>query len=75
MNMGPHAANKVAFDPSGEVLAVASNNGSARLINVNDSSKSRDIKVYQDSVQTVVFDRTSEYMVTAGSDGMYQIFQ
>ena len=31
VDFGPHSANTVAFDPSGSVLAVASNDGSAKL--------------------------------------------
>lgn len=31
VNFGPHSANSVAFDPSGTVLAVASNDGSTKL--------------------------------------------
>ena len=30
INVGPHPANKAAFDPSGEVLAIASEDGSIK---------------------------------------------
>lgn len=30
INVGPHPANKATFDPSGEVLAIASEDGSIK---------------------------------------------
>ncbi|KAJ1336824.1 hypothetical protein BSLG_006927 [Batrachochytrium salamandrivorans] len=75
VNLGPHAANKISFDPSGSILAVASNSGVVRIIHMDDPSRSLDIKAYTGAVQSVVFDRTAEYMVTADSAGSYSIFQ
>eukprot|EP00842_Homolaphlyctis_polyrhiza_P000086 jgi/Hompol1/1078/HPOL_001374-RA len=74
-NLGPYPANKLAFDPSAGTLAVASNDGSVRFIGVHDKTKTRDLKAHEDSVQAIVFDRTAEFMVTAGGDGMFKIFQ
>jgi WD40 repeat protein len=62
-NVGPHPSNKIAFDPSGSNIAVASNDGTVKLLNLMDKSKTRDLRVHDDSVQTLLFDKTGEYMV------------
>jgi sperm-associated antigen 16 protein len=66
-NTGPHSANKLAYDPCGNVLAVASNDGSVKVLSLLDKAKSREIRAHEDSTQTLLFDRTAEYMVAGGS--------
>ncbi|KAJ3026053.1 UNVERIFIED_CONTAM: Sperm-associated antigen 16 protein [Siphonaria sp. JEL0065] len=75
IDMGPHAANKLAFDPSGQVLAIASNDGSTKIYNVKDRTRGRDASTGDDAIQAVAFDRSGEFLVTAGSDCMVRIFQ
>lgn len=72
IDTGRHAANKIAFDPSGNILSVASNNGSVKFVSVSDLLVKSEIKVSDQSCQAVLFDRTGEFMVASGngtSDG------
>ncbi|KNC99864.1 uncharacterized protein SPPG_05237 [Spizellomyces punctatus DAOM BR117] len=80
LDAGPHPANRVSFDPSGTVLAVAGNDGICRLFNVKDlgahaASSKREVQAHDDGCQAAVFDRAAEFLVTAGGDGTYRIFQ
>ncbi|TPX65192.1 hypothetical protein SpCBS45565_g05353 [Spizellomyces sp. 'palustris'] len=80
LDAGPHPANRVTFDPSGTVLAVAGNDGICRLFNVKDlgahaASSKREVQAHDDGCQAAVFDRAAEFLVTAGGDGTYRIFQ
>jgi WD40 repeat protein len=85
VDFGTQAANKIAFDPSGNTLAVASSDGSCKLyshcdviinvsFNVREKTPLRDLSAHEDGVQAVVFDRTAEYFVSAGSDGTVKLW-
>lgn len=73
VDLGPHPANRVAFDPSGSVLAVASNDGSVRMYEIA-SGKHSQLTGHEDAAQTVLFDRGGEFLVSAGSDGTVRIW-
>lgn len=73
IDLGPHPANRVAFDPSGCVLAVASNDGSVRMYEVA-SSKQSQLTGHEEAVQTVLFDKGGEFLMSAGSDGTVRIW-
>nr|KAJ3421397.1 Sperm-associated antigen 16 protein [Polyrhizophydium stewartii] len=76
LHFGPHPANKICLDPSGTVLAVASNDGLVRMISTAERVRgNRDLRAHEDSVQAVAFDRTAEFLVSSGSDGTFKIFQ
>ncbi|XP_077970504.1 sperm-associated antigen 16 protein-like [Styela clava] len=73
INVGPHPANKLAFDPTGKILAVASNDGTVKMIDMSDNEFNY-ISGHQDAVQTVSFDRTGQFLLTGGSDGILQLW-
>ncbi|KAI8839268.1 WD40-repeat-containing domain protein [Chytridium lagenaria] len=75
LEMGPLPVNRLFFDASGSVLAAAGGDGTVKLYNCRDKTRSRDLSVHSDAVQTVCFDRGSQFLVTAGSDCTFRIFQ
>ena len=65
---GPHPANSVAFDKSGTLLAVASDDTTVKLINLSDDKISI-LRGHEDAVQCAVFDpSTNGFLVSCGSD-------
>jgi WD40 repeat protein len=65
---GPHPANSVAFDKSGTLLAVASDDTTVKVINLADE-KITVLKGHDDAVQCAVFDpSTNGFLVSCGSD-------
>lgn len=73
MDLGPHPANRVAFDPSGTVLAIASNDGAVKMYEVA-TGKVTHLTGHEDAVQSVLFDRAGEFLLSAGSDGTIRIW-
>ncbi|CAB3989769.1 sperm-associated antigen 16 -like [Paramuricea clavata] len=73
VDLGPHPANRVSFDPSCTVLAVASNDGSVRMYEVA-SGKQSQLTGHEEAVQTVLFDKTGEFLLSAGSYGTLRIW-
>nr|XP_046231800.1 sperm-associated antigen 16 protein [Scatophagus argus] len=73
INAGPLAANQVAFSPSGKTLAVASSDSLVRLVEV-DSRVASSLSGHSDSVQSVTFDHKGETVISAGSDGLINIW-
>jgi WD40 repeat protein len=73
---GASGANKLAFDPSGNILAVASNSGNILFLNLNEGGKVKtEIRVGDGSCQTVLYDKSGDYVVATGNDGTFKIFQ
>eukprot|EP00672_Neobodo_designis_P025106 CAMPEP_0174851516 /NCGR_PEP_ID=MMETSP1114-20130205/23229_1 /TAXON_ID=312471 /ORGANISM="Neobodo designis, Strain CCAP 1951/1" /LENGTH=579 /DNA_ID=CAMNT_0016086057 /DNA_START=65 /DNA_END=1804 /DNA_ORIENTATION=+ len=65
---GPHPANSVAFDKSGSLLAVASDDSTIKIISIADEKVST-LKGHEDAVQCAVFDMaTNGFLVSCGSD-------
>ncbi|KAJ3053562.1 Sperm-associated antigen 16 protein [Rhizophlyctis rosea] len=75
VNLGPYPANKLSLDPSGSVVAVASNDGSVRVVTNHGRGTVKTLEAHDDACQGVAFDRTGEWLVSAGSDCTYHIFQ
>ncbi|XP_059214353.1 sperm-associated antigen 16 protein [Centropristis striata] len=73
VDAGPLAANQVAFSPSGKMMAVASSDGLVRLVEV-DSCMVSSLSGHSDSVQSVTFDHTGETLMSAGSDGLINVW-
>lgn len=73
IDAGPMAANEVAFSPSGKRLAVASSDSLLRLVDV-DSCKVSSLSVQRQDLQSVSFDHKGETLVSAGSDGVINIW-
>ncbi|ORZ31000.1 WD40-repeat-containing domain protein [Catenaria anguillulae PL171] len=64
MDLGPHPANKVSMDASGMVVAVASNDGLVRLVNLRDGTR-RELVGHADA---------GEYLATGASDGVWKVW-
>ena len=65
---GPHPANSVAYDKSGTLLAVASDDATIKLINLLEE-KVYTLKGHEDGVQCAVFDPCANaFLVSCGAD-------
>ncbi|KAI9219629.1 WD40-repeat-containing domain protein [Blastocladiella britannica] len=81
-DMGPHPANKITVDASGQVVAVASNDGIVRLLQVgpnatlaNGTAMQRQVAGHRDAAQACAFDHVNgEYLATASSDGTWKVW-
>lgn len=73
IDAGPMAANQVAFSPSGKRLAVASSDSLLRVVAV-DSCKVSSLSVHRQDLQSVSFDHKGETLVSAGSDGVINVW-
>ncbi|KAL9966119.1 hypothetical protein ACROYT_G024139 [Oculina patagonica] len=73
LDLGPHPANRLDFDPSGTVLGVASNDGTIKMIEVA-TGQATELTAHEDAVQSVLFDRMGEFLVSGGSDGTVRIW-
>ncbi|KAM3599795.1 uncharacterized protein V6R79_011712 [Siganus canaliculatus] len=73
LDVGPLAANQVAFSPTGKMLAVASSDSLVRLVEV-DTCVVSSLPGHSDAVQSVKFDHMGETLVSAGSDGVINIW-
>ncbi|XP_070536326.1 sperm-associated antigen 16 protein-like [Ptychodera flava] len=73
VDVGPHPANRVAFDPAGSVMAIASNDGSIKMYEVA-SGQITSLVGHEDAVQTLVFDKTGEFLVSGSSDSTIRIW-
>ncbi|XP_046846640.1 sperm-associated antigen 16 protein-like isoform X2 [Xenia sp. Carnegie-2017] len=73
VDFGPHPTNRVSFDPSSSVLAVASNDGSIRMYEIS-SGKHSQLTGHEEAVQTVLFDKTGEFLLSASSDGTLRVW-
>ncbi|XP_049460220.1 sperm-associated antigen 16 protein [Epinephelus fuscoguttatus] len=73
VDTGPLAANQVAFSPSGKTLAAASSDSLVRVVEV-DSGVVSSLEGHSDGVQSVRFDHKGETVMSAGSDGMINVW-
>ncbi|XP_070781234.1 LOW QUALITY PROTEIN: sperm-associated antigen 16 protein [Enoplosus armatus] len=73
VDAGPLAANQVAFSPSGKSLAVASSDRLVRVVEV-DSCVVSSLSGHSDGVQSVTFDHKGETVMSAGSDGVINVW-
>ena len=73
VDLGPHPANRLDFDPSGTVLGVASNDGTVKMIEVA-TGQATELTAHEDAVQSVLFDLIGEFLVSGGSDGTVRIW-
>ncbi|CAN9504748.1 unnamed protein product [Ophioblennius macclurei] len=74
MDGGPACGNQVSFSRSGKVLAVASGDGLVLMVQV-DSCRVSSLAGHKNSVQSVTFDHEDVSVVSAGSDGMINIWR
>ncbi|XP_033102274.1 sperm-associated antigen 16 protein-like [Anneissia japonica] len=73
IDVGPHPANKVAFDPSSSVLAIASSDSTVKMFEIASGQVSN-LTGHEDAVQSVIFDRTGDFLVSGGSDSTVRIW-
>ncbi|XP_069544598.1 sperm-associated antigen 16 protein-like, partial [Brachyistius frenatus] len=73
VDVGPLAANQVAFSPSGNLLAVASGDSLVRLVEVNSCAVSG-LTGHGGSVHSVTFDHQGETVMSAGGDGVINVW-
>eukprot|EP00501_MAST-03F_sp_TOSAG23-6_P000280 GSMAST32.ASY1.ANO1.286.1 assembled CDS len=74
MDAGPHPANKVDFDRSGEILAVASDDATIKIFETKTLKYVKELQGHEDAVQAVLFDPTGKFLVSAGSDCTFRIW-
>ncbi|XP_077353571.1 uncharacterized protein spag16 [Festucalex cinctus] len=73
IDAGPLSANHVVFSPFGKMLAIASSDSLVRLVDV-DSCKISSLSGQRDSVQSVTFDHTGNTVISAGSNGLINVW-
>ena len=71
---GPHPANGVAIDRSGEVVAVACDDGKMRMFDARSAVQLAECGGHDDAVQSVLFDFAGEMVITSGSDNTFRIW-
>ena len=65
----------MAFDKTGTMIAVATDEGFIRIINDSKNVVEGKLQGHEEAVQDVVFDYNSKMIVSAGSDQTFRIFQ
>ncbi|XP_076613593.1 uncharacterized protein spag16 [Chaetodon auriga] len=73
VDVGPLAANQLAFSPSGKTLAVASSDSLVRLVEM-ESCIVRSLSGHSDDVQSVIFNHRGETVMSAGNDGVINVW-
>jgi len=69
-----HPTHGVCWDSSGQVLAVASYDGTVKIFNSADGVEAASLAGHEDSVQAVVFDPDGKFLVSAASDATFRIW-
>lgn len=65
----------MAFDKTGSILAVATDEGFIRIINDSKNAIEGKLQGHEDAVQDVAFDYNSKMIVSAGADATFRVFQ
>ena len=74
MSGGLHPLNAVAFDRSGESLAAASDDGEIKVFEVASGQHVTSLKGHEECVQSVAFDPMGKFLVSAGSDKTFRVW-
>ena len=67
-------ANKCTIDRSGQVLAVASDDGKVRGFSTSHGELLGELTSHEDAVQAVAFDPAGEYLISCGSDHTFRLW-
>lgn len=67
-NCGPHSANGIAIDPSGNLAFVACEDCTVRVVNLKDFNDVIELKGHEDSVQDIVFDPFNKQIISCSAD-------
>lgn len=62
------------FSACDNLLAVGTQDGTVKIINVSDSNQTRKFKAHEGQVKGIAFDPQRQFLATAGSDGYINIF-
>lgn len=63
-----------AFSACDNLLAVGTQDGTVKIIDVSNSSQARKFKAHDGQVKGIAFDPQRQYLATAGSDGHINIY-
>lgn len=74
LSAGQHPLNKVAFERSGTTLAAASDDGTVKIFNCDELSVEAELRGHEDAVQSVAWDLEGKFLVSAGSDCTFRIW-
>jgi len=72
---GQLPANVSIFDKSGSILVVGSEDGSAYAINTDNGDVVQTLRGHEQGVQDLVFDPNGRFLVSAGADATFRIWQ
>ncbi|KAG6551473.1 hypothetical protein Mapa_006896 [Marchantia paleacea] len=73
LNVGPHSANKVCFDASGTMIAIASNDGHTKCFQLGmELVPVNDLTGHEGAVQALMFDPVGKFLISGGSDGTFR---
>ena len=73
IDLGPYPTNHVEFDPSCTALAISSNDGMIKIYEVANGNM-MELTGHEDAVQSALFDRTGDFLISGGSDGTIRIW-
>jgi WD40 repeat protein len=73
---GPHPAQKMCFDPSGRILAVASDDQTVKIYSAGEKAKLlNELRGHKDGVHDVKFDSEGKYLVSSSADCTFIVYQ
>ncbi|EGD77171.1 hypothetical protein PTSG_07504 [Salpingoeca rosetta] len=72
--LGPHPANCIAVDTSGQVVAVGSGDGAIKVLALDTFDLITELQAHDDAVQALVFDHAGGFLVSCGSDGTIRLW-
>jgi WD40 repeat protein len=75
LDTGRYPANSVAFDRSGQVLFVASEDASIYCYKLDTGEQVNSLKGHEEGVQDVVYDINSRCLISAGADCTFRVWQ
>lgn len=74
---GLNSANSCIFDKSGQMVFVASDDGTIKVFNTNTLEKDAELKGHEDAVLDLCWDNQKEngYLISGGSDCSFRLWQ
>ena len=73
---GMASANCCTFDPSGEMIAIGSEDGTIKLQNLTSGEREGELKGHEDAVNAIVIDSSKDgYLISASSDCTFRVWQ
>ena len=73
---GMASTNCAAFDPSGEIVFIGSEDSTVKVFNTATNEKESELKGHEDSVNAILVDNSKDgHLFTASSDCTFRIWQ